>query len=64
MNKPITVLRQEFISNLQQLIESAGLMPFMVHDILVSIDAQIQAMAKKQYDDDLVRYQQSIEDGE
>lgn len=64
MNKPITVLREEFVENLQKLIEGAGLMPFMVHDILVNIDAQVLQMAKKQYTDDLARYQQSLEEGE
>ena len=60
MNKPITVLRQEFIDNLQSLIENAGLMPFMVHDVLMDFDRQIQVMAKRQYDEDLARYEQSL----
>lgn len=49
MQKPIVVARQDFLSELVQLINNSQLPMFAVNDILSDIQREVQAKAQEQY---------------
>lgn len=51
-NKPITVVREEFISSLCALINNSGLPMFAIESILRDIAAETKVVAQKQYEID------------
>ena len=56
-NKPITIVREEFISSLCKLINESGLPMFAVESILRDIAAETKAAAQKQYEIDKKSYE-------
>ena len=58
INKPITIVRAEFISNLANLINTSGLPPFIVEPILKDVYIEVKNAAQKQYEMDVVKYEQ------
>ena len=58
MNKPITIVRAEFISNLSNLINTSGLPPFIVESILKDVYVEVRNAAQKQYEMDVAMYEQ------
>lgn len=60
--KPITVVREEFISSLCSLINNSGLPMFAVESILRDIAAETKAAAQKQYEIDKKAYETEKED--
>lgn len=56
--KPITVVREEFISSLCKLINNSGLPMFAVESILRDITAETKAAAQKQYEIDKKAYEE------
>ena len=60
--KPLTVMREEFVDNLINLINSSGLPFFIVLDVMKSAQTEVQEAAKKQYEEDLKKYSESSED--
>lgn len=56
VNKPITVIREEFTLNLANLINNSALPPFVIEDILKGVYLEIKSVARKQYEIDLKRY--------
>ena len=56
-NKPITVVREEFISSLCSLINNSGLPMFAVESILRDVAAETKAAAQKQYEIDKKAYE-------
>lgn len=58
INKPITIVRAEFISNLANLINTSGLPPFIVEPILKDVYIEVKQAAQKQYEMDVVKYEQ------
>ena len=57
LNKPITIVRAEFISNLANLINSSTLPPFVMEDILKGVYLEIKDIVRKQYELDVKKYE-------
>lgn len=49
MQKPITVARQEFINNVQSVINESGLPAFLISDVLKVFLNQLNDLEEKQY---------------
>lgn len=58
-NKPITIVREEFISSLCKLINESGLPMFAIESILRDIAAETKAAAQKQYEIDKKSYEET-----
>lgn len=56
INKPITVVRAEFISSLTNLINESTLPLFIVEPILKDLYMEVKSVAQKQYEHDLADY--------
>jgi hypothetical protein len=59
LNKPITIVRAEFISNLTNLINNSNLPLFVVEPILKDMYLEVKSVMQKQYEYDLANYNQS-----
>ena len=56
IQKPITVVREEFIRNISDLINNAGLPPFIIEPIIKDIHNEVKTAAEMQYRKDLDEY--------
>ena len=56
MNKPITVLRHEYIDGIINLSNEIGLPAFVKAEVLKSILEEMQSLAVKEYQNDLAAY--------
>lgn len=63
-NKPITLLREEFINNVVDLCNNSGLPLFVVEDVIKSLLSEIHSASMQQLEEDKKRYeeQQKAED--
>lgn len=59
MDKPLSVSKKEFTQNLVSLINNAKLPPCLVEEILGGIFNEVKMVAEKQYQNDLVAWQNS-----
>lgn len=59
--KPITLLREEFITKLIDLCNDSGLPFFVVEDILKSLINDTHVAAQQQLESDKKRYQEQLE---
>ena len=62
INKPITIVRAEFISNLANLINKSTLPPFVIEPILKDVYFEIRDAAQKQYEFDVKKYEQQLKE--
>lgn len=62
MNKPITMIRAEFIQNLVDSINSSELPLFVIESILRDTYLEVKAAAQKQYETDATKYEQSMQE--
>ena len=60
MNKPITIIHEEFKQQLADLINNSGLPAFMVEPILQNYLNEVKVVIKKQYELDKVQYEKSL----
>lgn len=60
-NKPITILREDFINNIIDLCNDSGLPFFVVEDVLKGIVQQTHAASQQQLEADKKRYQEQLE---
>lgn len=58
MNKPITMIRAEFVQNLVNSINTSELPLFVIESILKDIYLEVKAAAQKQYEADMTKYEQ------
>lgn len=58
LNKPITIVRAEFISNLVKLINETALPAFVMESILKDICLEVKGIAQKQYELDVEKYEE------
>jgi hypothetical protein len=56
--KPITVARDEFISDIVELCNNSGLPFFVIEDILKNLIQEIHVAAKQQLYEDKKRYEE------
>lgn len=64
VQKPITVVRADFISELTTLINNAGLPPFVVEPILKDMLYEVKTLAQKQLEQDIEIYRKALENSE
>lgn len=58
MNKPITLLREEFINNIVQVCNDSGLPFFAIEDVLKSLLQEIHNAGLQQLQEDKKRYEE------
>ena len=62
MNKPITVIYEDFKQELADLINNCELPFFVIENVLQNYLAEAKFIAKKQYEIDKTRYEKSLSD--
>lgn len=60
INKPLTVVREEFKTNLANLINESGLPAFAVTPILEEFAAEAKRAERYQYEQDKKQYEQEL----
>lgn len=60
IQKPITIARAEFVSDMTSLINNSGLPPFIIEPILKDMLYDVKLMAQRQLEQDTVRYNEMI----
>lgn len=60
INKPVMMLREEFIMNMSNLINTSGLPLFIVEPIVRDMLMEINMNVKKQYEMEKAQYEQAI----
>ena len=60
MEKPITIIRAEFVDNMANLINNSMLPPFVIESILKDMYLETKAVAQKQYEYDKLQYESFI----
>ena len=58
--KPITVVRNEFVSDIVNLCNNSGLPFFVIEDILKNLTQEVHVAAQKQLEEDAKRYQEQL----
>ena len=61
LEKPITLVREDFINNIIDTCNNSGLPFFMIEDIMKDLIQQIHAAAKQQLEEDRKKYQKELE---
>jgi len=61
MNKPITILKEEFVKQLSDLINNSGLAPIILEPIFKEVYGNINRMYKTQLESDKERYYSSLQ---
>ena len=59
--KPITLVREDFINNIIDTCNNSGLPFFMMEDIMKDLIQDIHVAAKRQLEEDRKKYQAEIE---
>ena len=62
LNKPVSVIRYEFIQQLTNLINGSNLPMFVIEPILKDMHLDVKSLARRQLEKDLDQYRSSIED--
>lgn len=60
VTKPMTLLKEEFIENLAELCNSAGLPFFIIESILKDFMSNVHIASQKQYEADKAQYEQEL----
>lgn len=60
MNKPISIVREEFKNDLIDLINKSGLQMFIIEPILHSVLTEVRSVANAQLEMDKKRYNESL----
>lgn len=64
IQKPITVARAEFISDMASLINNSGLPPFIIEPVLKDMLNDVRIMSQKQLEQDAARYHEMLAEAE
>lgn len=60
MNKPSTIIYEEFKQNLANLINDSGLPAFIIEPVLRDYLNEVRLMAQRQYQADKAAYEKSL----
>ena len=60
MNKPITMVYEEFKQQLADLINNSGLPVFVIEPILQSYLSEVRTLVKRQYEYDKAQYEEAL----
>lgn len=58
--KPITVARAEFVSEMVDLINGCGLPPFVIESVIKDLYSEVKVAAKEQYEYEKKQYEQAL----
>ena len=64
IEKPITVVRQEFIDTISNDINNCGLPLFVIEPILRDIYLEVKSLSQKQYEIEKAEYEKKIQIGD
>jgi hypothetical protein len=64
INKPISVVREEFIMNLANLINTSGLPSYIMEPIIKDIYTELTILTKQQVERDKQAYLQALKENE
>lgn len=64
MNKPASMMYEEMKSRMVAAVNESGLPPFIVADVLRGLLAEVDALSRKQLEEDRKAYEQSLGEGE
>lgn len=62
--KPVTVVRQEFIDGLVNYVNNSNLPLFVIEPILRDVYIEVKAMSQKQYETEKAEYEQRMQMGD
>lgn len=62
MNKPSTIVYEEFKQNLANLINTSGLPAFIIESVLRDYLSEVKAMAQRQYQMDKAEYEKALQE--
>ena len=62
MNKPSTIIYEEFKQNLANLINTSGLPAFIIEPVLRDYLSEVKAMAQRQYQMDKAEYEKALQE--
>lgn len=60
IQKPLSILRAEFISSLTELINTSKLPPYIIEPILKDMYNEVYIYSQKQLEEDTKRYQEQL----
>lgn len=64
MNKPLTVMRQEFAEQMVDTINNSGLPAFVMLEVVEKCASELSALTNQQYKQDKQAYEKSLEKSE
>ena len=59
MEKPLSIRREDFLQTIIDSVNGSGLPPFIVLEVLRSVTAEVESLAKKQYEADRKAWEES-----
>lgn len=62
MNKPFSMLYEEFRQGLTDLINNACLPPFIIESVLKNYINEVSGLARNQYQNDKAKYENEIQE--
>ena len=62
MNKPSTIIYEEFKQDLANLINTSGLPAFIIEPVLRDYLSEIRALAQRQYQMDKAEYEKALQE--
>lgn len=62
IKKPLSVVRQEFIDNITNLVVDSGLPAFAIEDVLKDVLQQVHVASVKQYEEEKLKYEAQIKE--
>lgn len=62
--KPVTVVRQEFIDGLVNYVNNSNLPLFVIEPILRDVYIEVKTMSQKQYESEKAEYEQRMQMGD
>ena len=64
MNKPFSIVYEEFKQNMASLINNCGLPPSVIESLLQNYMSEITSIAKNQYNSDKMQYENFLNENE
>jgi hypothetical protein len=64
IEKPVTVVRQEFIDTIFNTINKCGLPPFVIEPILKDLYLEVKSLSQRQYEMDRDEYESKLKIGD
>lgn len=61
MNKPLTIIHEDFKQNLATLINNSGLPAFVIEPVLQNYLSEIRSIMQQQYNADIAEYEKQLQ---